>query len=125
MVAATTIGRVVQALDVKQMEFINPVIGVRTHIMPNVMHMLDSAVNDCIDPFVLQVLASTAGEVLAQGVRSLRSSRTASASSSTASGEERFMLALSQLSNSLSGAAGAPFIGKDRRFFFSLLVIRC
>ncbi|KAI0692448.1 hypothetical protein BC835DRAFT_1307150 [Cytidiella melzeri] len=83
LTAANTVISIFQALDVKQMEFINPIAG---------------------------VLASTASDMLVLGLRSLRSSRTAWASSAALPGEGQFAVALTQLCAALDGISGAPFI---------------
>ncbi|PSR71038.1 hypothetical protein PHLCEN_2v13086 [Hermanssonia centrifuga] len=84
LTAANSIIRTVQAVGVQSIQFVNPIIG---------------------------VLLSMASEVLIQGLRSLRSSQSAWASSSALPGEDRFVIALNHLSGLMGGLSASPFIG--------------
>lgn len=59
------------------------------------------------------MLAGTAGEVLLCGLRSLRTSRTAWASSAALPGEEKFVQSIRQLVAAMERLTQSPFIGES------------
>ena len=104
LIAANNIVRLTQLLPVRRLPCLNPIMAVRTF-----EKKIQYSIN--LSYIVLQVLWTTASEVLSGGLRSLRSTRSAWASSSALPGEDVLLSALAQVTDIAgSFAATSPYM---------------